>query len=148
VTRSNIADKIIKDGINSGDINVKELSLDRFLFSQKGSFNHRQSGLQFRLKQFAKIGKLLSPKRDYGIKEIGIDFKLVQIVRLNIRRKSLAIWRKEGSPSKFNKEIKKELLLLKFVTKLYHIRNILTNKGALRIVLNKLKNYFSTSSAL
>src|SRR5690554_5743801 len=51
VTRSEIADKLIQDGLKEGKLTIKTLSPEIFLASQQGSFNHRHAGLSFRIKQ-------------------------------------------------------------------------------------------------
>ncbi len=41
VTRSELADEIIREGMKNDELSVEPLSLQRFLSSQQGSFNHR-----------------------------------------------------------------------------------------------------------
>jgi coenzyme F420-reducing hydrogenase beta subunit len=49
VTRSITAEKIIQEGIESQKLYLEKLALDRFISSQQGSFNHRHTGLPYRI---------------------------------------------------------------------------------------------------
>jgi coenzyme F420 hydrogenase subunit beta len=128
VTRSLLANTIINDGIVSHKLSLEDLSLDRFISSQQGSFNHRHSGLAYRIKLAKKMGRLVPPKRFADEKSITFDFKLVQYFRLIVRKKSLEIWKNCVSASLFDKKMKKFLLLLKGSTQLNHYMKAIMKK--------------------
>lgn len=120
VTRSSLAEKIIKEGIESAQIHLDELPLDRFLSSQQGSYNHRHTGLPYRISRAAKMGRLIPPKRFGKGSSLTFHFKAVQFCRMSIRNKSLNIWKEEGNSKLFDKKIKKSLFALRIATLIYH----------------------------
>lgn len=119
VTRTGLADQLIKNGIDNRELNIEALSLERFLISQQGSFNHRHNGLSVRLKQARKRKKSIPPKR-FGNKKITFDFKIVQKIRMIIRKKSLIIWKETNNAIEFDKKMRLNLNLLKTATRVYH----------------------------
>lgn len=127
VTRSELADKIIREGMKNNELSVDPLSLERFLSSQQGSFNHRQKGLGYRIELAKKQGKTIPPKR-HDEEKIPIDFNWVQKQRLKVRKKSLEIWRVTKNALDFDSEIKKDLQRLYRLTKIYHYRKAIKNK--------------------
>lgn len=121
VTRSGIAEKLIQDGINSAKLNVETLPQECFIASQQGSYNHRHTGLSFRIKQARKKNQPVPPKR-FGKEKLTIDFKIVQKLRMNIRRKSLEIWAENPNVKYFETTMQKDQKNLRLLTKLYHYR--------------------------
>ncbi len=119
ITRSKLADIIIGDGINAGELEIQELTIEKLLISQQGSFNHRHLGLSTRIKLSKKNHRLVPPKRFYNEK-ITFDFKIVQMLRMIIRKKSLEIWKKTKDPEKFDKKMSFYLTLLKNATRINH----------------------------
>jgi hypothetical protein len=91
VTRSKLAEELIKEGINSKELAVEPLEFEKFLSSQQGSFNHRQKALGYRMKLAKKKGLLIPPKR-HDNENISFDFKLVQKQRMVVRKQSLLQW--------------------------------------------------------
>jgi coenzyme F420-reducing hydrogenase beta subunit len=126
VTRSDLAEKIIKVGIDNKDLSLDHLSLEKFLISQSGSFNHRHKGLPFRVK-FFKNKKDFSQKRFLN-ERTTFDFKIVQYFRLKTRKNSLEIWKKTKNIAEFDKKIKFSLLMLKTATRIYHHKKRLLEK--------------------
>lgn len=127
VTRSEIADKLIQDGINENKLVIKTLPQERFLASQQGSFNHRHTGLSFRIKQAKKKNQPVPPKL-FGSKKITIDFKFVQKLRMKARQKSLNIWAENHDAKYFDEKMKKSLKQLNLATKIYHYRRAIKSK--------------------
>ena len=76
VTRSCLAEDIIKSGFEQGDLFIETLSEDIFLASQQGSFNHRHEGLAYRIKLGMTPADVIPPKRY-------IDFKLSPLLRFS-----------------------------------------------------------------
>jgi coenzyme F420-reducing hydrogenase beta subunit len=122
ITRSSLAEDIINRGINKKDIIIDTLTIEDFLMSQKGAFNHRQKGLSFRLKRAKKNEIPISSKR-FEKENNNIEFKLVQYLRMKIRQKSLKIWENTPDSNIFDIKISKLLLQLKIATKIYHLIN-------------------------
>jgi coenzyme F420 hydrogenase subunit beta len=119
VTRTALAEVLIAEGILSKKLNVQELAFERFLASQQGSYNHRHTGMSVRIKHAKKKNQLVPPKR-FGGETVPLDFKIVQIVRMIVRKKSLEIWAKNKTMSTFDTKIEKYLKLLNFATRIYH----------------------------
>ena len=91
ITRSQLAEELIKEGIDSKELAVDPLEFEKFLSSQQGSFNHRQKALGYRMKLAKKKGLTIPPKR-HDSENISLDFKLVQKQRMVIRKQSLMLW--------------------------------------------------------
>lgn len=127
LTRTLFADKLILDGIKIGKLNVEELSIDSFLKSQKGSFNHRHTGLSTRIKNRKKKNLLTPPKR-FDNEKVSFDFKIVQLLRLKVRRKSLELWKDDSKAIIFERKINFDLKVLKLATTFYHYKKALFNK--------------------
>lgn len=119
VTRSPLADKIVRDNISSDKLKMKEFSLDNFLASQKGSFNHRHTGIAYRAKRALKKGKGVPPKRYTKSNELSWHATLVQYFRIYVRKSSLEVWKNENF-SRYDDIMKRKLYLLKFFTSLNH----------------------------
>lgn len=120
VSRSYFSDQIIRDGINQNRLNLEELSLDTFLFSQRGSFNHRHLGLSYRIKKALKQGLVVPPKRIRANRSLGLVFEFVQYFRMKVRKKSHVVWKKTKNSKEFDKDMKNSLLVLRITTLLYH----------------------------
>lgn len=119
VTRSTLADKLIQDGINNGDLYIETLTLERFLASQQGSFNHRHTGLSVRIKQAKKKDQLVPPKR-FGSDRVDLFFRDVQVKRMVVRQMSLSLWKEFPNANNFDEKMKRYLLKLKKSTNIYH----------------------------
>lgn len=119
VTRSEVADQLIKDGIKSKNLVIDFLPLENFLASQQGSFNHRHLGMPARIK-IARLDKQLVPPKRYEEERISWDFKRVQKQRMKVRAESLEIWKENPEAKLFDRTMKKSLEKLQFYTKIYH----------------------------
>jgi coenzyme F420 hydrogenase subunit beta len=125
VTRSLLAENLIKEGIENKSLKVDFLPLDKFLTSQQGSFNHRHLGMPARI-EIAKKNKQLVPPKRYENEKASFDFKLVQKQRMKVRAQSLQFWQNNPEAKLFNEAMKKPLKKLKFYTNIYHKRRRLT----------------------
>lgn len=119
VARSFLVTEILQEGKSSGDLELEELPLDRFLASQQGSFNHRHDGLAYRIELAHKAGRKVPPKR-HDMVRLPIYLKLVQLARRNSRAKSLGVWRKRREATQFHHDMKRVLLRLRFFTRASH----------------------------
>jgi coenzyme F420-reducing hydrogenase beta subunit len=126
VTRTSLAEEIITQGLELKELQVEALSLEKFIASQQGSFNHRRKGLTLRIKLARKKKTIIPPKRLHLCEPISIDFKIVQMIRLRIRKQSLIRWNNSKDAKKFNRAMKMELLALKLFTNVNHfVRNMI-----------------------
>lgn len=116
ITRTALADSLIINGIHSDELSVQLVSKDKIIQSQKASFVHRQDSLNFRRKYL----KIDLTKRDRFIKSIPFHYKLVQMYRRKVRKRSLVLWRESSNLSLFNKSMKVSIFSLRIVTKLNH----------------------------
>lgn len=108
VTRSQLADDLIQDGIEKKELSIKPLAFDTFLASQQGSFNHRHKALRYRVKLAKKRGITIPPKR-HDNEKISLDFKLVQKKRLIVRKQSILEWTNAKDSTMFDKAMYKQL---------------------------------------
>lgn len=127
VTRSELAEQLILEGISKDMLSVEILNVNSFITSQKGSFNHRQDGLKYRIQNKKKEGKLIPKKRCRFLINIPFYFKFVQKQRMITRDSSLKLWYKTKN-------------LRDFETFLDPIRNKLAKKTLLYHRFNRLRN--------
>lgn len=124
VSRSAIAEHIIREGINNGNLHIEVLPVQKLISSQQGSFNHRQNTIAYRIKKARHSGKIIPPKR-YEQNKISLDLKWVQNQRMKIRKLSLEQWLRTKNSLIFDKQLYKPLHKLKQKTLLNHyIRRI------------------------
>ncbi|MFC7526278.1 Coenzyme F420 hydrogenase/dehydrogenase, beta subunit C-terminal domain [Parapedobacter sp. GCM10030251] len=120
VTRSPIADLIVKNGIENGDLTVKQVDKSLIAKSQKSSFSHRRDGLKLRV----LLRKISFKKVPYLRKHVKtfptVLFSLVQLQRTVTRRKSIGLWRKVRNAHSFDAQMKLHLRILSLLTLLYH----------------------------
>lgn len=120
VSRSPLVTEILQQGKSSGDLQLEELSLERFLDSQQGSINHRHDGLRFRTELAKKRGLKVPPKRHCTVR-LPLYLQLVQLARRAARAKSLEIWKKYREATNFDNEMKLVLFKLKLLTRISHV---------------------------
>lgn len=127
LVRSLVASEIIQDGLWEKKLKLEQLSLEQFIESQQGSYNHRHNALGYRIKQAQKIRITIPPKR-HDKKKILFDFKWVQKLRMKVRLDSLKIWNDKPNSINFDYVIINNLNKLKIYTLLYHYRRAINNK--------------------
>jgi coenzyme F420-reducing hydrogenase beta subunit len=120
VTRSKVSEKIINEGISSGELDVTSLTLGVFKLSQSGSFKHRQIGIKYRLDLLKKKNKIYPFKRNKFFEKIPFEFRRVQNQRIKIRKLSLVLWEKFQNSQDFDINILSERNKLFKKTKFYH----------------------------
>lgn len=139
VTRSATADQLMKEGTESNKLTIDLLSLESFLASQQGSFNHRHTGMPARINIAKKKKQLVPPKR-YENGSVTFDFKLVQKQRMKVRAESLKVWKSSADANSFDLTMEPPLRKLRFYTKIYHKRrrlNYLKNRVS-EIIKNRI----------
>lgn len=120
VTRSNLAERLVKEGVTSGMLTLDKLSLEQFKLSQSGSFNHRQISVKFRSKYFKRKNGLIPNIRSKFFNKIPFEFKRVQKMRIVLRNSSIHIWRKYKNSRLFEENIAEEYSILRKRTIFYH----------------------------
>ncbi|MGQ4879999.1 Coenzyme F420 hydrogenase/dehydrogenase, beta subunit C-terminal domain [Billgrantia sp. LNSP4103-1] len=120
VCRTELADRILQEGVKSGELHLDSLSLEKFLASQQGSFNHRHDGMSTRVKLARRNGHTVPPTR-VSKNKLPFYLELVQRGRRETRFKSLEVWAEHKNSIEFDRCMKPVLLKLKIVTKLSHI---------------------------
>jgi coenzyme F420 hydrogenase subunit beta len=135
ITRSKKGNELIERLILDKELNLKPISLDKFLSSQRASFNHRRLALPFRQRLMKINGYLTPQKRNFKSKKINLSSKIVQYLRMKVRSSSLEIWHKTRTAKEFDVKMKLLLFTLSFFTKL----NTLVNAYQQGKLIEKLK---------
>lgn len=129
VTRTALAEQILREGNESGELLLDRLNLETFLASQQGSFNHRHDGMGTRIALAKRAGDTVPPKRVVDIK-LPLYLKLIQRWRRETRLKSLEKWIGSESAKAFDQKMQWTLIKLKLLTKLSHvIRKVKKTRG-------------------
>ncbi|MHC5201487.1 Coenzyme F420 hydrogenase/dehydrogenase, beta subunit C-terminal domain [Myroides sp. LJL119] len=119
VARSLKANDIIRKGIKNKELEVEILTLERFKASQQGSFNHRQKGLKYRYKYLTNSS--IAPSiRTRFFEDISFDFRIVQRLRLKLRKKSFKVWKKHNNPELFEQALSRDRTILRRSSLLNH----------------------------
>ncbi len=119
VTRTGLAERIVRDGMNSGDLVLDQVPVETIVASQSASFSHRHNGLKFRVDKMHP--RLRHPAvRRRVMQSISWSYALVQWQREVTRSRSLSIWRDSPDVSVFNARMRRPLAVLRFLTRVYH----------------------------
>lgn len=120
VTRSVIAEELIRIGIKDLKLAVEVLAVERFKASQEGSFKHRQKAIAYRLSRLQKENGWVPYKRKRLHQAIPFEFKAVQKQRMLLRKESNACWRTLKDAKKFEEKISPLKIDLTKKTNFYH----------------------------
>ena len=120
VTRSQLADKLIQEGINKGELYLETLELNSFIQSQMGAFRHRHIGLKYRLDELKKSNSLIPFKRKRLLINAPFEYKIVQKQRRKLRKASLENWYQYKNAEDFDKAMKPLIEDLNKKTIWYH----------------------------
>lgn len=131
ITRSQVAENLINEGLLSQNLIIENLEEDRFISSQQGGYNHRHRGMGYRTSRARKAGVLIPPKR-FEKEKIPIEFKLVQSMRAKVRQRTLELWKNNKDAGRFDDDIKPLLNHLYRFTSWYHritqVRTLINRK--------------------
>ncbi len=131
VVRSEIALKIIQEGIVLGHLKLDEITPTQANTSQQGNINHRRHGLAYRLKWAQQKGLIVPRKRVYPKRSFNPILIIQQQLRMRVRSKSHVAWlaqREMKGTLVFNQMMSADLIWLKRVTRLSHlVRNCTRN---------------------
>jgi coenzyme F420 hydrogenase subunit beta len=134
VTRSSLADEMVRESIENGELILDEITEEQVCLSQKGNITHRRKGLAHRLsllKDDACGVKRVNVKRNYNL-----TFSMVQAQRTLVREKSLDLWAENKSELTFDNVMNKPLSRLRRLTVLNHLTR---KEDFLRIVKKSFK---------
>lgn len=123
ITRSKLADELIKKGLEENELNLDTISLAAVKSSQQGSFNHRHKGLLYRIRHAQKLGLKVPQKRSRFLTKQNIFFNLVQKQRIVTREESIICWKNSSNIEGFNAKITVHLKKLLKLTHLNHKYN-------------------------
>lgn len=128
ITRSLLADKIIKSGLDESDLALDKLQENKVLQSQQGSFNHRHNGLKARMKLAHINGKLFPKKREKLLIDQSFLLNKIQNLRAKTRSNSLYFWEITENVGLFNEKMKSSLVKLKIFTLINRYLNKYSDK--------------------
>lgn len=120
VARSHLANRILNEGAQNGELQLQVLPLKSFLQSQQGSFNHRHDGLATRITMSKQQSKKVPPMRHIGATQ-PIHLRLVQYARRKTREKSLDAWKLSPKAIEFDASMRSNLFVLRTLTKISHV---------------------------
>jgi coenzyme F420-reducing hydrogenase beta subunit len=115
ITRSNLAETIIIEGINKGEIKLEEISTVQVEKSISGNIRHRRIGLSYRLR--INSGAPIPKKRVLPKKTPNLIHSMVFKQRMKLRQRSHDLWldqRKIEGSWLFEKGIMMDRYILKF----------------------------------
>lgn len=124
VTRSNLAESIITDGISTKQLNLTPISPAQANSSQRGNISHRRHGLAYRLHLRRAKGLPTPRKRVNPRPSLNPVFVMVQKLRMRVRQNSHVAWLKQqGTPgtSIFDSLMERDLLRLHRATRFSHL---------------------------
>lgn len=127
VTRSNLAEDVIKAGMTCGELVIDELPQERFLASQQGSFNHRHDGLAYRIKVGKTPLKAIPPKR-FTHTSLSPLLKVIHRLRMATRQNSLLVWSNGKDSQVFDHQMQRSLYWLKFFTRVSHYQRAIIRR--------------------
>lgn len=121
VTRSALAESLVREGINLGLLAVDEVESDRVVQSQRASFSHRQDASFFRFMVSKLSGRdvALKPRQRHR-RLIRPSYMVVQLLRSFVRSQSHRQWKAATGAADFNARMSPSIQILKLATKVYH----------------------------
>lgn len=118
VTRTPLADRIVREGIESGALQVAEVAPGMAARTQSGGFNHKQKGVRIRLlmERLGGGSRALPFVRPRVLSDSPIAEIFVQLLRERTRAKSHRVWQQTGDAQIFLHRMRPTLRQLKAVT--------------------------------
>lgn len=117
ITRSALADEIIRTGIERDELHAQDVPVDLMVKSQAGGFNHKRNGVKFRRWVAHHFSPLPVPKlRERICRDLTVADAVVQVQRERTRSKSLAYWRETLNSELFRKRMRASRRALKVAT--------------------------------
>lgn len=145
VTRSKLADQIIRDGMASGELAAQSIHQRRVIQSQGASFSHRQNAVKLREWMARTSLDIDIPHvRKRVLRSVSLAYSVVQIQRERTRSQSLELWKANPNIQVFNNRMRRYLKTLRSMTEFYHVEN--TAKDDLVTLLRTPDAVMSVSS--
>lgn len=117
LTRSALAETIIRSGIAAGELVLEEVPVARIVESQSGGFNHRQNAAKFRAWLADYFSAIPVPAmRARHMRQISLPDAVVQLHRERTRSKSLRYWNETRNFGSFMGKMRASLDELKVAT--------------------------------
>lgn len=116
VTRSPLADAIIREGMASGDLAMEAVPVGQIVQSQSGGVNHKQNTIALRAAAAAAAGLPVPQLRARLLTPVSAPEALVQAARARTRAQSLRVWRETGDSAAFSRRMRARLAALKALT--------------------------------
>lgn len=114
ITRSPLAEEIIRSGLMSEELVLEEVSITQIAQSQAGGFNHKHGGLSYRVWEAENFSDIpVPPVRNRLLQPMSPVEAVVQFYRSRTRSKSLLYWSKTRQAEAFNKRMRPALKGLK-----------------------------------
>ncbi|RAV30995.1 Coenzyme F420 hydrogenase/dehydrogenase, beta subunit C-terminal domain [Sinomicrobium soli] len=133
ITRSLLADELIKSGMKNGELKANLLAKEEVIRSQAASFRHRQQASKFRIDQNIRNKELTPYKRSRFFQNIPVEYKIVQKERRVVRALSIELWKKTKSLQEYNQKmdvfkrrLKKKTLIYSKIQKIRRVLKIKT----------------------
>ena len=117
VTRSVLADTLIREGIESRDLIMDKVPVEKISQSQKAGFNHKQNSIYFRILMGRKNGVTIPYIRPRLLKKVTMAEAMVQLLRERTRSESLRLAKVCKDINEFNRKMKSRLITLRGITK-------------------------------
>jgi len=125
ISRSELADSLLLEGRESGELELDDITMGQVYASQQGSFNHRQDAYSMRTSA-EKLFNGRKLERATRFDYFALDVMLLQLFRIYIRSYSLKLWQKVERSDEFDRRMGWRLTLLKAFNKLVNKRKKLT----------------------
>lgn len=117
VTRTALADEIVRRGIASAELVAEPVPITRINQSQGGGFSHKQNAISVRVAMAERFSDVPVPAiRDRLMRTVAAPQALVQVHRERTRWKSLRYWRESGDAPRFLRRMRSSLEMLKTAT--------------------------------
>ncbi|MEA1988041.1 MAG: Coenzyme F420 hydrogenase/dehydrogenase, beta subunit C-terminal domain [Pseudomonadota bacterium] len=134
VTRSYLAEQIVKEGLENGDLIMDQVPIETFKASQAGGFKHKQLGMKQRINLLKTKLDFIPYKRSRLLENTPLEYTLVQKQRLITRDLSTVVWLNNKDVKLFDKALKQDLMKLNKLTRFYHLIQRIKNKLGMRTI--------------
>lgn len=119
VTRTPLADALIRDGIAAGELEAKAVPVSTVVQSQRGGLDHKFKGVRFRSRMVADHTLLPVPHvRTRVQRDLSPGDMLVQVLRERVRARSLRTWNAVQDAGRFTRRMQSSRKILADLTRI------------------------------
>lgn len=119
ITRTPLADALIRDGIAAGELEAKAVPVSTVVQSQRGGLDHKFKGVRFRSRMVADHTALPVPHvRTRVQRDLSPGDMLVQVLRERVRARSLRTWNAVGDAGRFTRRMQSSRKILADLTRI------------------------------